>query len=64
MEGATLSGKLCALKIAQDELQWDKRSDAFDRIAQEEIRAGRAESSGIKNPVDSEKIAADSVSLR
>lgn len=53
MEGATLSGKLCALKIAQDEQEWDSRSGAFDRIAQEEISAGRAQNAGIKDPVSS-----------
>jgi uncharacterized protein with NAD-binding domain and iron-sulfur cluster len=42
MEGATLSGKLCALKIAQDEQEWDSRSNAFTRISEEEIKLGRA----------------------
>ena len=51
MEGATLSGKLCALKIAQDELEWDGRSLAFDKIAAEEVAAGRAQNAGIKDPV-------------
>lgn len=45
--------QLCALKIAQDELEWDQRSGAFDRIAQEEIKAGRAQDAGIKDPVSS-----------
>jgi 15-cis-phytoene desaturase len=44
MEGATLSGKMCALKIAQDEQEWDQRSESFDKIAAEEVRAGRAQS--------------------
>jgi hypothetical protein len=45
--------QLCALKIAQDELEWDQRSNAFDRIADEEIKAGRAQEAGIKDPVSS-----------
>lgn len=45
--------QLCALKIAQDELEWDSRSGAFDRIAKEEIKAGRAQDAGIKDPVSS-----------
>lgn len=45
--------QLCALKIAQDELEWDQRSNAFDSIAKEEIRAGRAQEAGIKDPVGS-----------
>ncbi|EWM23892.1 phytoene desaturase [Nannochloropsis gaditana] len=48
MEGATLSGKLCALKIAQDEQEWDGRSQAMDLIAEEEKRAGRAAEAAIK----------------
>lgn len=49
----TTTKQLCALKIAQDELEWDKRSQAFDSIAKEEVRAGRAQEAGIRDPVSS-----------
>lgn len=52
MEGATLSGKMTALKIAQDEQEWDMRSDAFQRISEEEVRLGRA--TVIEAPADTE----------
>lgn len=46
-----MSGKLCANKMAEDELAWDARSEEFDRVAAEEIRLGRAQESGLRDPV-------------
>lgn len=42
MEGAILSGKLCAYKISKDDADWWANKDNAEKEYEEEMRAGRA----------------------
>jgi len=43
MEGAMLSGKLCAYKIAKDDEEWWSSKDMAEKEYKEDLRTGRAE---------------------